>query len=466
MEQRYQPWMNQAKCLGMGNELFFLERGEKAGAAQNICAECNVKRDCEEYASDTSSEYGIWAGKVRTREPMRVVAASIADIEVQNDQEVKVKPLSFSATAMQTFIDCPAGYRAAMIEKAQQPSGSAAGLGTACHIACEAWVRDGWYLKYPDGDWGTMKGLYDEAYWSVFSDVKRYAEGAKLVKEWMNRQDFSDRIVISTELKQSFMLPTSAGEIPFNYIMDRADLRNTGEYEVIDYKTLFQPVQPSELKAKLQARSYALAMQMEHPEAERIWVTFDMLRYAAVGVVFTKAENRATWLYIRRIAEAILASDGIEETINDGCRWCIRKTICATLNNHATHGGTMALADPIIAAEHYLRINNQIAGLKNAANDLEKVVLAHMKDNELTEFETPNVEVKASISSRRHMDPTQLAPIIGPILMAKYSDIKVGQIDEMMKAENLTDDQCSQIRQLFTRTFGEPSISVKTKSPF
>jgi hypothetical protein len=378
-----------------------------------------------------------------------------------------VIPKSFSATAMQTFIDCPAEYKAHVIDRAIQKSSSAASLGTACHLACEVWVKDGWYLKYPNGDWGTMKALWDEAYWSMFNDASRYDEGSKLVKAWMNRQDWSNRRVLSTEVKKSFPLKTSAGVIPFNYVMDRMDQRISDEsIEVIDYKSIFQPVQPAELKNKLQARAYALAAQMEYPQCERIMVTFDLLRYDPIGIVFTKDENRATYRYILAVAEQIIASDGLTENICDSCRWCIRKTICATLNNHTMHGGTAALADPLVAAEHSLRIKNQIAGLYAAKDELEKVVVDYMQAQELLEFETGNLDVKVTVRGTRHIDPTVLGPIIGAELMAKYADIKVTEVDKMMSAENLTDEQKSRIRQSMTRVYGEPKVQVKSKSPF
>lgn len=376
-------------------------------------------------------------------------------------------PTSFSATAMQTFIDCPAEYKAQVIDKAIQKSSSAASLGTACHLACEQWVKDEWYLKYPNGEWPVMKALWDEAYWSMFNDAKRYDEGAKLVKAWMNRQDWSNREVLSTELKKSFMLKTSVGLIPFNYIMDRMDRRiDNGSIEVIDYKSIVQPVQPADLKNKLQARCYAVAAQIEFPEADRVMVTFDLLRYDPIGIVFTKDESRATYRYLLTIAEQIIASDGLTENICDSCRWCIRKTICQTLNTHATHGGTAALTDPVVAAKYILQTKNAIAGLKAAQDELEKVVVDHMRAEELMEFDTPELEVKISVKGVRHIDPTILEPIVGPDIMARYANIKVTEVDRMMIAENLTDDQRSQIRQAMTKTYGEPSISVKTKSPF
>lgn len=376
-------------------------------------------------------------------------------------------PLTLSASAVQTFLDCPAKFKAQSIEKADDLSGSAASLGTACHQAIQSWVEFEHHKGTYTDDWSVMKAFWDEAYWALFSDAKRYTEGMNLLKKWLARQDWSDREVVSTENKQFFMLPFSGGTIKFNYIMDRLDKRKRdGAPEVIDYKTLSQPVQPSDLKRKVQSRVYALAAQLLYPTAERVWVTFDMLRYDSVGVVFTKEENRATWLFLKKVAEDIFASDGSAETINEGCRWCIRKTICKTLNNHAIHGGTLALTDPVIAAERYFTLQNQIGGLKTAADDLEKVVLAWMKEQDTDTLDTPNLDVKVGVSGRRHIDPERLATIIGPDVMLKYSNINVTSVDEIIRTENLTDAQKSLVRQMFTTTYSEPGLKIKPKGPF
>ncbi len=58
-------WTRQAACRGMGPESFFPERGESLGPAREICARCEVRGPCLDYALRLSSLYllpGIWAG--------------------------------------------------------------------------------------------------------------------------------------------------------------------------------------------------------------------------------------------------------------------------------------------------------------------------------------------------------------------------------------------------------------------
>jgi len=311
-----------------------------------------------------------------------------------------------------------------------------------------------------------MKAFYDEAYWRLFTDGARYEEGAKLLQKWLERQNWEGRTILCVEEKKSFQLPTSVGPIQFNFIMDRMDQLSDGSIEVIDEKTLARPLQPEDLKRKLQARIYALAAQLEFPNAERIWVTFDMLRFDPIGIVFTKEENRATWLFLRRLAEQIIASDGTVETINETCRWCIRKTICKALQVHSAAGGTLGITDAVAAADRMYRLTNQIGGIKSEINELEKIIIDSMRDGDQETMETDTLEVAVTISGRRSMDAERLRTVVGDDIVAKYGNITVGAVEQILKNEPLDPAKKSLIRQMFKTTYGEPSVKFKQKDPF
>jgi RecB family exonuclease len=375
-------------------------------------------------------------------------------------------PKTFSASAMQTFMDCAAQYFEKYINRAQELSGSAASLGTVCHEAIELWLTGVHHERNYVSEWSVMKAFYDEAYWRLFTDGSRYDEGAKLLQNWLARQNWEGRTILCVEEKKSFQLPTSVGPIQFNFIMDRMDQLSDGSIEVIDEKTLSRPLQPEDLKRKLQARIYALAAQLEFPDVERIWVTFDMLRYDPIGIVFTKEENRATWLFLRRLAEQIIASDGTEETINETCRWCIRKTICTALQTHAAAGGTLGITNTVDAAERLYRLTNQVGGLKAEMVELEKIIIGTMREEDLEMIETDKLEVSVTISGRRSMDAERLRTVVGDDIVAKYGNITVGAVEQILKNEPLDPAKKSLIRQLYKTTYGEPSVKFKAKDPF
>lgn len=383
-------------------------------------------------------------------------------------------PKSLSASSALVYESCPARWRAEYQERAPQPSGDAASLGTACHAALERWVADGWYRKFPDGadavadEGGVIMGrLFEEEYRRCFSHDKRYDEGLGLCLNWLARQDWDGREVISTELKQSFDLKTSVGPIPFNYIWDRCDRLESGDIEVVDYKTISAPIQPSDLKKRIQARAYALAAQIAFPEAKRIWVTFDLLRYEPVGVVFSREESAETWRYLRTLAERVIASDGTEERLNPECRYCVRRHECETLNRHAAAGGYLGITDPQVAADRRLHLDSAKKAIEQMLTEMDEVILAHCEHHELLGFSTDTAEVEVTARRSRTVDSAQVARVIGPELVAANAKLGVTALDQLVKAKEspLTDEQRSQLRQLVRYQFGEPSVKVKPKAP-
>lgn len=56
------PWASQAKCLQADPETFFPEKGGSTREAKRICALCEVREECLEFALDNEERFGIWGG--------------------------------------------------------------------------------------------------------------------------------------------------------------------------------------------------------------------------------------------------------------------------------------------------------------------------------------------------------------------------------------------------------------------
>lgn len=56
------PWMDNALCAQVDTELFFPDKGGSTRSAKAICAACDVKAECLQYALDVGEEHGIWGG--------------------------------------------------------------------------------------------------------------------------------------------------------------------------------------------------------------------------------------------------------------------------------------------------------------------------------------------------------------------------------------------------------------------
>lgn len=383
-------------------------------------------------------------------------------------------PKSFSASAALVYENCPSRYVAENIKKTPQPSSDHADLGTACHTALEKFVVGKFHLKHAD-HYDTLVSLFTEAYEELFSDDSRYAEGVKMMHDWWERQDWTGRTVLSTELKENFPIRATVDgisyEVPFNYIWDRCDdlERPDGQrwVEVVDYKTLSRPIPAAELKNKIQARCYGLAAQVKYPDVERVWVTFDLLRYEPVGTVFTREENIATYRYLQRLFRRIITTKEEEaaEKLNPDCRWCVRKQVCKTLQEHITVGGVLGLTDPATAAERRYMFENQKKAIEAAIGELDTFLLDWFESEDALEFATDDLTVSVTARKTRALDPGRAKDIIGPDLLAEYGTLGVTAVDKLLKDPRLTDAQKEQLRGLIRQKYSEPKIQVTPKNP-
>ncbi|MFO8076752.1 MAG: WhiB family transcriptional regulator [Egibacteraceae bacterium] len=56
------PWASEAKCLQADPETFFPEKGGSTREAKRICAQCDVRAECLDYALENDERFGIWGG--------------------------------------------------------------------------------------------------------------------------------------------------------------------------------------------------------------------------------------------------------------------------------------------------------------------------------------------------------------------------------------------------------------------
>jgi WhiB family transcriptional regulator, redox-sensing transcriptional regulator len=62
-------WRDEALCAEIDRDLFFPERGETARTARKVCARCEVRAECLEWALSLRAEddeYGVLGGTTAT----------------------------------------------------------------------------------------------------------------------------------------------------------------------------------------------------------------------------------------------------------------------------------------------------------------------------------------------------------------------------------------------------------------
>ena len=55
-------WQTDALCSQTDPEAFFPEKGGSTREAKRVCASCDVRSDCLEYALANDERFGIWGG--------------------------------------------------------------------------------------------------------------------------------------------------------------------------------------------------------------------------------------------------------------------------------------------------------------------------------------------------------------------------------------------------------------------
>lgn len=387
-----------------------------------------------------------------------------------------MRPTSLSATALQVANLCLARYNAEHILRARTPGKSAANLGSTVHQTLEWYVKACYLEKKQEPSPTLLANLYAMAYTAEYGSYdmedENFVDGMDMLTKWYNRTDFSDREVLSCEVKETFPIPTSIGEIPYNYIWDRFDKTGPDEYTVVDYKSNRWAISADELERKVQARCYALAaaikLRAQGIRADRIWVVFDLLRHEPVGRVFTREQNAATWKFIKDEAERIIAApdEDLPETLNSECVFCVRMQTCNALRSNVLAGGIMGL-DFDAAIDRRQALANQVKALGKALEQLDDFIMTEAKQKDIIEYETDMTELGFSVSSRRAVDGERVEHIVGSDLFNKYGGLQItmGQFDKLMKDKSITEAQRGDLKRLVYKNLGEPRVSTKPKNP-
>lgn len=392
-------------------------------------------------------------------------------------------PKSFSATSLQLADGCLSRYKAHVIDRGAQFQGNAANVGLVCHEVLEKLVKEV-FIKKNTAFWGWdyVQKLLDQAFMDIIGpnqSVPEYGDALGLVRKWFDAErryeDLAAVQVLSVESKNFFQVPAGVRgddgvvreeKFTVNYIMDRIERIGPGEYKVVDYKSQWVPLTYDQLKDKIQARLYALAVQIVYKDAERIWVEFDFLRHDAVSVVFTKKDNADTWRMLKRSVQRVIDTSDEEaekaETINSECGWCVKKATCKALASNVDVGGLLSLSVEE-AAERFVRISQQVKALKQLETELSDLLLKQLMAAATIDLDLDEVRIQFKRSQRRNIDQATVAQILGPELFAEVGSLTLGKLDELRASGRLTQNQKVELDRATSMKMGDPKIVVTLK---
>lgn len=394
-------------------------------------------------------------------------------------------PRTLSASSLNVAELCLARWKAENLDRGANVSNSAADTGTAVHGCLEHFVD--WVILQghtEDKTEAKLREFYEISYADTFRsfdfEAPTFLDGWGLALKWFKRTDLSKRTPLSVETKETFPVKTSIGPIPVTYIIDRLDCLSEptgpdgegGIYEVVDYKTIRWAPKNNELKTKVQARIYALAVRIKYPKAEQIWVTFDCLRHEPIGsVMFSREDNERTYRSLQKAAERIIAvpdddpARPIPETLNGECQYCIRKLRCKTLQSNILAGGVNSVSTTE-AISKLAQINHQMKALESAAKQLNEVIVKFAEEKDIIEWKQEDGSVvKVTTKPRRNIDSGMAMKILGPEIATRYGKLGMAEFDSLIKGEEISEQQKESLKKLIGRTYSDPSVSVIPPAP-
>ncbi len=385
-------------------------------------------------------------------------------------------PKSLSASALQTASLCLSRFAAEHVHHGRAPGNEASKFGTTVHEALEVYVKNVHLNKTHEPSVAYLVSCFEASYMKHYMTTDfssdEFSEGVDLLKAWFKRTDFTDIEVVTVEVKKSYPVKTSVGEIPFNYIIDRLDKDGPNSYRVVDYKTNRFGYKPEDLRNLPQARIYAMMTKIEYPDAERITVEFDMLRHGGpVGVIFSRDDLIEVWKWIKGEAERIIETDenNAPETINTYCGFCAKKATCNALVNSVSAGSVLSFNSAIEAVDRRAELAMAGKAIRAALQEIDTFVMAQALKTETLEWEGEHNRMLISSGRKtRKLDTVRAATALGEDFMRSIgkTSVTMAQVDALLKGDEISEDKKRILRSLIYTTEGDPYVTTKPKSVF
>lgn len=314
----------------------------------------------------------------------------------------------------------------------------AAEFGSKIHDALEEHVKSGDY-QAPDS-WERLRSRWADLSHGNIAD-KLTTIGEELLAHWHDRQDWSEREVVSTEQKWTFPILHRYGETEFQFIIDRVD-RVNGRLEVVDYKSGNFMLGHDEMKTDIQALSYGTAAWIEVPDQPIYWVTFDYLRDMEIGVGFRPSELEAFYDKLVRTAEQIIEMDQelVVPTLNPGCRFCHKKIQCDKLSSVAAPYVAITGMDQGALARKRIDLAHAKPALEALIKEIDAELIPIFEADDTLEHIVASVDpfrgVTLANRNQRYVDMDAVRMALADDEIASFAKLGVKEVEELARQAN------------------------------
>ncbi len=290
--------------------------------------------------------------------------------------------MRLSYSAISTYQVCPMQYKFRYVDKMPALPSPAISFGRSLHEALR------WFYDVPTPDPPSLEELIDyletcwisEGYASPEEEAKYFFHAMSVLHVFYktNIEDFR----IPLALEQSFLVDLDFCEL--SGVIDRLDKRETGEIEIIDYKTNRRVPPSNKLYEDLQLPIYHIA-------TIQTWdLTPDMVTF-----YYLIPNHRHTikvtneWLSkavetIRKVVTRIEA-EIFDPRENALCPWCDYLDDCPLMRNKLISKKSSEPPDMEIGmvVDELISLKKRIPGMLRRAQGLEKILRAYLYDRRI-----------------------------------------------------------------------------------
>ncbi|MFC1720871.1 RecB family exonuclease [Patescibacteria group bacterium] len=357
-----------------------------------------------------------------------------------------------SYSALNSFESCPLRYKFEQIDKLKSPKRVEQVFGTVVHSALKyMFERDPLYptldevIDFYTSKWASAseKIMWRDESKKDAEQKMYFDEGLTILKNFykknapwnFNPVELEGRFILELEDKES-----KDGKHTLVGFIDRMDNNpETGEYEIIDYKTGKKMPSEESLEDNLQLGLYGLALRTRWPHvaAEKIKTSLYFLKHND-KISATYSDDK-----LERAKERILTIiHAIEKNIEKGdfpptpgplCGWCGHKQICPMFAHEYKVGKeeTPTEKEAASATQEFFEIKETEEKNKKRLAELRKTILSFMEDQNLGRVFGDNGYITKTEIPRSKFDLDKAREILEP--MDKYNEILTPDEKELEK---------------------------------
>ncbi len=244
--------------------------------------------------------------------------------------------LSITPTKLADYLSCPHKYKLRHVEKLNNSSASPAlAFGNSIHQALQEIHRTDDPSASLSAPERLLKRFWDPAAYLTEEENELYFNrGCRALKDYCAALGGSKEQIIDTEVFMSFIVERGDLRMRLGCKADRLSIDESGELEVLDYKTNGSGKVPTGefLQEDLPTFLYYVLARITFPQYTKVKITFlNVLTMGRVSIRYTPEQivknKHGLWQQLRTLHHSSLSP-----RTSEACSWCQYQDNCPAFN--------------------------------------------------------------------------------------------------------------------------------------